>query len=68
MMDVRNAISNILDRFTLKHLAEVTLQRLRRDGLLPPVLELIQHLQPGKRSKASAATAAAPAPEPEFMI
>src|SRR5688572_4068946 len=68
MMDVRNAISNILDRFTLKHLAEVTLQRLRRDGLLPPVLELIQHLQPGKRSKASTATAATPAQEPEFMI
>jgi len=67
MMDVRTAISNILDRFTLKHLAEVTLQRLRRDGLLPPVLELIRHLPSATRGKSPI-----PAPvemqEPEFII
>jgi Rrf2 family protein len=69
MLDVRNAISNILDRFTLKHLAEVTLQRLRRDGLLPPVLELIQHLQPGSRGKQAGGSKLPPAAEePDFMI
>lgn len=58
MLDVRNAISNILDRFSLKNLADVTLQRLQRDGLLPPVLQLIR---PSKSSKSSTQ-------EPEFMI
>jgi Rrf2 family protein len=64
MLDVRNAISNILDRFTLKHLAEVTLQRLRRDGLLPPVVELVRQAQSALRQKKSPA----PPAEPEFMI
>ena len=64
MLDVRNAISNILDRFTLKHLAEVTLQRLRRDGLLPPVVELVRQAQSTLRQKKSPA----PPAEPEFMI
>ncbi len=51
MMDVRNAISNVLDRYTLQHLSEVTLQHLRRDGLLPPVVELIRHLPIHQRTK-----------------
>ena len=67
MLDVRNAISNILDRFTLKNLADVTLQRLQRDGLLPPVLQLIRQVHPSQRSK-SAAALASNANEPEFMI
>lgn len=67
MLDVRNAISNILDRFTLKHLAEVTLQRLRRDGLLPPVLELIRHLHPSQRTKPPVSPRGI-ADDPEFMI
>lgn len=65
MIDVRNAIANILDRYTLKHLAEVTLQHLRRDGLVPPVVELIRHLSLIQRAKA----APPPVPtEPEFCI
>ncbi len=65
MMDVRNAIANVLDRYTLKHLAEVTLQHLRRDGLLPPVVELIRHLSVSQRPKPTSR----PAPvEPEFFI
>jgi Rrf2 family protein len=67
MLDVRNAISNILDRFTLKHLAEVTLQRLKRDGLLPPVVELIQQLHSNRRPKVSP-VATPPPQEPEFFI
>jgi Rrf2 family protein len=35
MMDVRNAIANILDRYTLAQTVEVTLRKLRRDGLVP---------------------------------
>jgi Rrf2 family protein len=36
MMDVRNAISRIVDRYTLADVAEVTLRKLRRDGLPLP--------------------------------
>ena len=36
MIDVRNAVSNILDRYTLGDVVEVTLRKLRRDGLPIP--------------------------------
>ena len=36
MLDVRNAISGILDRYTLADVVEVTLRKLRRDGLPLP--------------------------------
>jgi Rrf2 family protein len=81
MVDVRNAIAGILDRYSLKHLAEVTLQRLRRDGLLPPVVELIRHsplaLRPKLNPDAPGTHAAngrgrtsqsVAQPEPEFFI
>lgn len=32
MIDVRNAISNILDKYTLENVVEVTLRKIRRDG------------------------------------
>jgi hypothetical protein len=32
MLDVRNAITGILDRYTLADVVEVTLRKLRRDG------------------------------------
>ncbi|WP_269526109.1 RrF2 family transcriptional regulator [Coraliomargarita parva] len=32
MIDVRNAISNILDRYTLANVVEVTLRKIRRNG------------------------------------
>ena len=32
MLDVRNAIANILDRYTLAQTVEVTLRKIRRDG------------------------------------
>ncbi len=82
MMDVRNAIAGILDRYSLKHLADVTLQRLQRDGMLPPVVELIRHsplaLRPkinGDAAGAHVATGSSHptspdtvAAEPEFFI
>lgn len=36
MLDVRNAIANILDRYTLADVVEVTLRKLRRDSVPLP--------------------------------
>jgi Rrf2 family protein len=36
MLDVRNAIASILDRYTLAQTVEVTLRRMRRDGVPLP--------------------------------
>lgn len=36
MLDVRNAIAGILDRYTLGDVVEVTLRKFRRDGVTPP--------------------------------
>jgi Rrf2 family protein len=41
MSDVRNAIANILDRYTLAQTVEVTLRRIRRDKLPLPFSELL---------------------------
>lgn len=39
MMDVRNAISRILDQYTLDDVVQVTLRKIRRDGVAIPFLE-----------------------------
>lgn len=36
MLDVRNAIADILDRYTLEQVVEVTLRKIRRDGVAIP--------------------------------
>ena len=36
MLDVRNAISALLDRFTLADIVEITLRKYRRDKVKPP--------------------------------
>ncbi len=36
MLDVRNAIAGILDRYTLADVVEVTLRKLRRDNVPLP--------------------------------
>ena len=38
MFDVRNAISTILDRYTLGDIVEITLRKYRRDKITPPFL------------------------------
>src|SRR5919201_6751457 len=38
MFDVRNAISTILDRYTLSDIVEITLRKYRRDKVTPPFL------------------------------
>lgn len=56
MLDVRNAVSHVLDRHTLADVVEVTMRKLRRDGVRHPfvhVLEVLHDPAP-----------AAPAPRP----
>lgn len=36
MIDVRNAIAGILDRYSIAQVVEVTLRKMRRDGIHPP--------------------------------
>lgn len=36
MLDVRNSIADILDRYTLAHVVEITLRKFRRDNLPIP--------------------------------
>ena len=38
MFDVRNAITTVLDRFTLADIVEITLRKYRRDRVTPPFL------------------------------
>src|SRR5438093_12999291 len=38
MFDVRNAISTVLDRFTLADIVAITLRKYRRDKITPPFL------------------------------
>lgn len=57
MLDVRNAISNILDRFTLADVVEITMRKFRKDKVvhpfvLEPLLErAISHPKPRKTQK-----------------
>lgn len=50
MIDVRNAIANILDRYTLADVVEVTLRKMRRDNApLPFVLAKAEDVHPRRR-------------------
>jgi Rrf2 family protein len=57
MMDVRNAISNILDRYTLADVVEVTMRKLRKDKvshhfvLDPSLTRPASHAKARKRPK-----------------
>jgi len=50
MLDVRTAISKILDRYTLADIVEITLRKMRRDKVAPPfappTLDLHSLLEP----------------------
>jgi Rrf2 family protein len=63
MLDVRNAISGILDRYTLADVVEVTLRKLRRDGLPLPFSDAKVPRAGGARRRAVATT---PAPAPRL--
>ena len=57
MLDVRNAISNILDRYTLADVVEITMRKLRKDKVshpfvLDPLLtRVVSQQKPRKRLK-----------------
>jgi len=40
MIDVRNAVAGIMDRYSLAQVVEVTLRKMRRDGITPPLSHL----------------------------
>jgi len=46
MLDVRNAIAKILDRYTLAEIVEITLRKLRRDKVTSPFLPPSTRLWP----------------------
>lgn len=50
MLDVRNAIAKVLDRYTLAEIVEITLRKLRRDGLTSPFLSASRGLPPLPRA------------------
>ncbi len=54
MIDVRNAIANILDRYTIANVVEVTLRKLRRDNLPHPFASLIADSQAPSIQKSKA--------------
>ncbi len=41
MLDVHRAVSEIMDRYTLGDVVEITLRKLRRDGLPSPFGSLV---------------------------
>lgn len=45
MIDVRNAIANILDRYTLAQVVEVTLRKMRRDQVRVPFTSVLDSLK-----------------------
>lgn len=57
MIDVRNAIANILDRYTVAQVVEVTLRKMRRDGIVPPFAsaETLDSVSPPPKRKADPA-------------
>ena len=47
MLDVRNAIARILDRYVLGDVVEITLRKMRRDGVaIPFMVEQLLHPKP----------------------
>ena len=51
MLDVRNAITNILDRYTLADVVEITVRKLRRDKMPLPLSLNSSPAKPVVRSK-----------------
>jgi DNA-binding IscR family transcriptional regulator len=51
MEDVRAAISGILDRYSLADVVNVTLRKIRRDGIVVPFVAGRGRPQPGKASE-----------------
>jgi DNA-binding IscR family transcriptional regulator len=44
MLDVRTAITKVLDRYTLADIVEITLRKMRRDKVSPPFISRVFNL------------------------
>ena len=55
MLDVRNAIAGIVDRYTLADVVEVTLRKMRRDNVPLPFSSATERVAPIQRRSADAA-------------
>lgn len=55
MLDVRNAIAGILDRYTLADIVEVTLRKMRRDNVPLPFAPVTERIASFQRQPAGAA-------------
>jgi len=62
MLDVRNTIANILDRYSLADTVKVTLRKIRQDGVPPPFLNML-HV-PAPMSKVRRPPTPNPSPGP----
>ena len=52
MLDVRNAIARILDRYVLADVVEITLRKMRRDGVpIPFMVEQLLEGSPGRKRR-----------------
>ncbi|MBV9130002.1 MAG: Rrf2 family transcriptional regulator [Verrucomicrobia bacterium] len=56
MLDVRNAISNILDRYTLADVVEITMRKLRKDKVTHPFVLVPLLAGPASHSKTRKST------------
>ncbi|MES2659613.1 MAG: Rrf2 family transcriptional regulator [Verrucomicrobiota bacterium] len=54
MIDVRNAIAGILDRYSIAQVVEVTLRKMRRDGVLPPFASDVEQSKGAEGTKSKA--------------
>jgi Rrf2 family protein len=52
MLDVRNAIARILDRYVLADIVDITLRKMRRDGVpIPFIMEQFLHTAPQAKNE-----------------
>ena len=56
MLDVRNAIAKILDRYTLAEIVEITLRKLRRDKVTPAFSGTINSARASAAARSKAAS------------
>ena len=67
MLDVQQSISNVMDKYTLEQVANVTLTKLQADGLEPEVVNQIRHMSLAERAK-EIKKFVTPEMEPDFVI
>ena len=67
MVDVRQSISNVMDKYSLEQVAGVTLTKLQADGMEPEVVHQIRHMSLDERAR-TLKKFVPPMMEPEYTI